>query len=491
MEESTKIDYSALGLKSGLEIHQQLDTSKLFCPCPSYLRSDAPDFSVTRKLHPVAGESGEVDTAVLHEASLDKTFIYQGYKDTTCLVELDESPPNLINHDALNEAIKIALLLNCEIYPVSQIMRKTVIDGSNTSGFQRTLLLAHDGFVETSFGKVGIATLMLEEDSARPRNSGDGSDEDNEKTKIWKLDRLGIPLIEIATKPDMNNPEQIKEAALKIGEILRACKVKRGIGTIRQDLNISIKGHERVEVKGFQDPALMIKTVNLEIGRQLEDLKNKKISGEVRGSLPDGTTKFNRPMPGQARMYPETDLPLLKISRDKINEIKKKLPKLKHEIKQELKKKGLSDELIKLVLSGHIDEFETLLKLHEKDANLIAKMVALWPSEFASKLKKSFEEIQEILNEAVLEKILEALLEKKISESNIKPILFKLASGSSLESALQVERADENKLEEEIAKIVKEKPGLRAGGYMGLVIQKLGSGIDKRKAMEILNKLVK
>jgi len=354
-------DYKKLGLKSGLEIHQQLDTSKLFCPCPSFLRSNEPDFSITRKLHPVAGESGEVDVAVLHEASLDKTFEYQGYKDNTCLVELDESPPNHINQEALDEAIKIALLLNCEIYPVTQIMRKVVIDGSNTSGFQRTLLLAHDGFIETSFGKVRIATLMLEEDSCRPGNS---ADEENEKTKLWKLDRLGIPLVEIATKPDMGNPEQIKEAALKIGEILRACKVKRGIGTIRQDLNISIKGHERVEVKGFQEPSLMLKTINLEIKRQLEDIKSKKTSGEVRGSLPDGTTKFNRPMPGKARMYPETDLPLLRITRDRINEIKKKLPKLRNEIRQELKKKGLSDELINLVLDGNDDEFETLLKLH-------------------------------------------------------------------------------------------------------------------------------
>jgi len=481
-------DYKKLGLKSGLEIHQQLDTSKLFCPCPSFLRSNEPDFSITRKLHPVAGESGEVDVAVLHEASLDKTFEYQGYKDNTCLVELDESPPNHINQEALDEAIKIALLLNCEIYPVTQIMRKVVIDGSNTSGFQRTLLLAHDGFIETSFGKVRIATLMLEEDSCRPGNS---ADEENEKTKLWKLDRLGIPLVEIATKPDMGNPEQIKEAALKIGEILRACKVKRGIGTIRQDLNISIKGHERVEVKGFQEPSLMLKTINLEIKRQLEDIKSKKTSGEVRGSLPDGTTKFNRPMPGKARMYPETDLPLLRITRDRINEIKKKLPKLRNEIRQELKKKGLSDELINLVLDGNVDEFETLLKLHEKDANLIAKMVVLWRSEFATKLKISLEKIREILNEAVLEKVLEALAEKKISEGSIKPILLKIASGSPVESALIVESLDDNYLEQEISKLIKEKPGLRANAYMGLIIQKLGSSIDKKKSMELINRILR
>src|SRR3989338_7430874 len=229
------MDYLKLGLKAGLEIHQQLDTGKLFCACPGYLRSEEPDYTIMRKLHAVPGEAGEVDIAVEYEAAKEKDFIYQAYNDSTCLVELDEEPPHQINQHALDEAIKISLLLNCEIYPVTQIMRKTVIDGSNTSGFQRTFLMAHDGFIETSFGKVGIESVALEEDAARIVSR------ENKKV-TYRLDRLGIPLVEIGTKPDLKTPEQIKECALKIGEILRACKVKRGIGTIRQDLNISIKG---------------------------------------------------------------------------------------------------------------------------------------------------------------------------------------------------------------------------------------------------------
>ena len=477
------MDYNKIELKSGLEIHQQLDTSKLFCNCPSYLRSDEPHFSVRRKLHAVAGEEGEIDEAVKHEVALDREFIYQGYNDTTCLIELDEEPPREINESALDEALKIALLLNCEIYPVTQIMRKTVIDGSNTSGFQRTVLIAHDGFIETSFGKVKVDSVCLEEDAARII-------EKNEKSASYKLDRLGIPLVEIATAPVLDTPEKIRECALKIGEILKACKVKRGIGTIRQDLNISIKGHERVEVKGFQDPDMMIISVVKEIERQQEELKNKKKSGEVRGAKPDGTTEFLRPMPGKARMYPETDLPLLRIGREKINELKKKLPKLKHEIRGELKKKGLSDELINLVLEGNLDEFEMLLKVYDKDANLIAKMTTLWRAEFASKLKKSFEEVKEILSERVLEEVLEKLSEGKIGEGDIKEILLKIASGKKFEDALKIERGDDNKLEEQISAIVREKPGLRANAYMGLVIAKLGS-VDKRKAMEILNRVVK
>jgi len=154
-------------IKCGIEIHQQLDTHKLFCECPSILRNDEPKFEVMRKLHAVAGESGEVDVAAKHEMSQDREFIYHGY-DTTCLVELDESPPREINEEALQTALHVAMFLNCEILPITQIMRKTVIDGSNTSGFQRTVLIARNGWIETQHGRVGIEGINLEEDAARP-----------------------------------------------------------------------------------------------------------------------------------------------------------------------------------------------------------------------------------------------------------------------------------------------------------------------------------
>src|SRR3989344_1638656 len=145
-------NYSKLGFKAGLEIHQQLDTPKLFSGAPFFLRNDKPDYVISRKLHAVAGETGVVDEAVKHEASLDKEFFYECYNDTTTLVELDDEPCHSVNEEALNTALTVALLLNCEVYPVTQVMRKTVIDGSNTTGFQRTVLIAHDGFVETSYG---------------------------------------------------------------------------------------------------------------------------------------------------------------------------------------------------------------------------------------------------------------------------------------------------------------------------------------------------
>ena len=483
MAEDT-LNYEKLKFKSGLEIHQQIDTKKLFCDCPSVLRNDEPDLIATRKLHAVAGEKGEVDVAAQYQAALKKEFIYEFYKDNNCLVELDEEPPHIINQEALKIALQVAFLLNCKIIPLTQIMRKTVIDGSNTSGFQRTVLIARDGFIETSYGKVGIDTICLEEDSARKIS------EDNKKI-IYRLDRLGIPLIEIATAPDIKNPMQAKETALLIGEILRSCKVKRGIGTIRQDVNLSIRGENRVELKGVQDMKIFVKIIESEVLRQkkLSDA-GKPTSSEVRNALPTGLTEFIRPMPGADRMYPETDLFLLKISREFINEIKKELPKLKSEIEGELNKTGLSQEMIKLLLNQNkVDEFKNLLKIYE-NPNFIAKMILLFPKEISAKTEKSLENIEKILEE-IYGDILIALNKKKISESDVKEILTKFAKGENFENAIKIEKTDSGEIEEKIMKLIREKPGLSENAYMGLVMAEMKGKIDGKTAKDIIKKFVK
>ena len=375
-------------------------------------------------------------------------------------------------------------------------MRKTVIDGSNTSGFQRTVLIAHDGFVDTSFGNVRVATVCLEEDSARLIS--------REKNKsVYRLDRLGIPLVEIATYPDLRNAEQVKECALKLGEILRACRVKRGIGTIRQDVNISVSGHDRVEIKGFQDPKMMITTIDKEIERQLLDLKNKKLSGnskgardllrgDVRNALPDGSSEFLRPMPGASRMYPETDLPLLRIGLEKVNRIKKNLPKLKSDIRDELKKKGLTDEMIKLVLSEnyYFDSFENLLNIYSKDANLIAKMVVLWREEIATKTGKTIDGVMKVLHERVLEQILELVRDGKLENGDVKSVMMKIAEGVKFSDAVKIDKISDDEVEIYVREIVKEKPGMRANAYMGMVMAKFKGKIDAKKAMEIIDRVV-
>jgi len=476
-----EINYKKLGFKSGLEIHQQLDTHKLFCNCPSLLRQDSPDFGVSRRFHAVAGESGEIDIAAKHEAEQDKSFLYQGY-ETTCLVELDEEPPHEINKEALKIALQISILLNATILPITQIMRKTVIDGSNTSGFQRTVMIAYGGYVETSFGKVRINSIFLEEDSARPI-------ERKKDETVYRLDRLGIPLVEIMTEPDIKSAEQGKETALKIGRILRGCKVKRGIGTIRQDINISIRGSNRVELKGFQDPSVMIKTIENEVLRQKEFVdKGKRNPSEVRNCLSNGTSEFLRPMPGSARMYPETDLPLLKISHDFINNLKRNLPKLRDELEEELRKKGLSEEMIKMLFKKNkLEEFKELFEIIN-NPNLIGKVLLVFPKDIAKREKKSVKEIEKILTKEVLIFILENLKEKKIIETDIKNILEKIIKGVSLEEAISVKKEDFDIIEEKVIKIIKEKPGLSSNAYMGLLMKEFRGKISGEDLVRIIKK---
>ncbi len=465
-DEPEKQSFSQIGLKSGLEIHQQLDTHKLFCDCPSLLRNDEPQYEIERTLNPVIGETGEIDIAVAHEKTKNKKFTYQVY-DTNCLVELDEEPPHAINQEALKIALEIAHLLNCKIFPITQVMRKTVIDGSNTSGFQRTMLIAHDGYVKISSGKIPIDAIMLEEDAARPVL-------ENENSKTYKIDRLGIPLVEIATGPHMHTPEEIKETALKIGEILRACKVKRGIGTIRQDVNISIAGSKRVEIKGFQDPKMMITTINKEIERQQECIKKNSCQNEVRGALPNGSSKFQRPMPGAARMYPETDLPLLKISKQLIDETKKNLPKLISEHKSYLDEFGLNPELIKLIVKQNkIEDFKILIQKYD-NPNLVAKMLTL----FQPKQKIETDNLEEIL---------EKLKNEKISENEVKTIMQKISDGESLKKA--IEKSEIN-LKEETKKLLKQKPGLSQGAYMGLLMNKFKGQLSGKEVAQILKELM-
>ncbi|MEK6830750.1 MAG: Glu-tRNA(Gln) amidotransferase subunit GatE [Nanoarchaeota archaeon] len=474
-------------IKAGLEVHQQLDTNKLFCKCPSILRNDNPAFQISRKLHAVPGESGEVDVAVEYEVGKEREFIYQGY-DTTCLVELDESPPELINKDALIIGLHVALLLNCEILPITQIMRKTVIDGSNTSGFQRTTLIARNGWIETGSGRIRIDNISLEEDAARIIGK------ENNK-RIFRLDRLGIPLIEIGTAPDIKNAEQCKEAALYIGDILRSCKVKRGIGTIRQDVNISIKAHPRVEIKGFQDVRMFIPVINNEIKRQEDNLANLKKTGkfigEVRNALPNGETEFLRPMPGVARMYPETDLPLLKISREIINEAKRTLPKLRQEIRKELSKIGLKEHEIKILLKQNkLEDFEFLSEIIN-EPRFIFKVLIEIPNEISAKENKTLSEIENILTIDIIERIASVVKNNKISVDNVKHFMEEIVKGKSFEEAIKTDKIDANELESEIAKLVKEKPGLSINAYMGLVMQKFKGKISGKEANEILNKLIK
>lgn len=296
MEKHEKLDYEKIGLKCGIEIHQQLDTKKLFCTCPSIIRDDKHDYEITRRLNAVIGESGEIDAAAQHEKERERYFVYQGYLSSVCLVELDEEPPHLMNNDALDIVLQVSLMLKAKIVDEIQVMRKTVIDGSNTGGFQRTSLVARNGVIESTNGKITIPTISIEEDSCKIVKREKNHD-------IYNLSRLGIPLIEIGTGPDIKTPSEAKEVAEKIGMVLRSTgKVKRGLGSIRQDVNVSVKEGMRIEIKGAQDLRMISTLVEYEAKRQLNLIdfkKNRKEihiskSHELKELLKDTTSKVLR-----------------------------------------------------------------------------------------------------------------------------------------------------------------------------------------------------
>ncbi len=256
------MDYRALGLKVGLEIHQQLLTHKLFCECPARLSDREGGLRFQRRLRPTQSELGEVDAAAIEEARRHLTFVYEA-TENTCLVEADEEPPHPPNEAALEIALEISLLLGAKPAREVDFMRKLVIDGSNTSGFQRSALVALDGSIQVNGKTIGVPTILLEEDAAR--KVGETKEE-----VAYRLDRLGIPLVEIATTPDIHSPEEAREVALAIGSLLRATrKVMRGIGTIREDINVSVRGGSRCEIKGVQDLRLIETFVEKEAERQV------------------------------------------------------------------------------------------------------------------------------------------------------------------------------------------------------------------------------
>ena len=275
-------DYEKLGLVAGLEIHQQLDTeTKLFCECPTDIRDpEESPRSFTRYLHPTKSELGEIDAAALEESRVEREFDYLAY-DTTCLVEEDDEPPRRVDREAMETTLEVADLLDMDPVDQAHVMRKIVVDGSNTTGFQRSMLAATDGAIETDEGTVGVEDLMLEEESAQRVAETDSG-------VRYSLDRLGIPLVEIGTDPDIRTPEQAREAAERIGMLLRSTgKVKRGLGTIRQDVNVSIAEGARVEIKGVQSLDDIDDIVRNEVARQAELLTIREELADRNASVGD------------------------------------------------------------------------------------------------------------------------------------------------------------------------------------------------------------
>jgi glutamyl-tRNA(Gln) amidotransferase subunit E len=493
-------------VKAGLEVHQQLSTGKLFCACPSEL-SETVTRTVERRLRATGGENHAIDPAAAFQASRNLTYLYEA-TPTSCLVELDEEPPHPLDSAALDVALTMALLLGARPLDEVEVMRKIVVDGSNTSGFQRTALVAVDGKLEVGGRSYSIPTICLEEDACR-RGA------ESKAGVHFRLDRLGIPLVEIATGPEIQSGEEARTVAEEIGLLLRATrKVRRGIGSIREDVNVSADGGARVELKGVQELRLVPQYVDGEVarqkalievrnelakrkagvsddaatdvteelrgigsgplgdsvrrggavlgiallgfggllappggtrerlGRELADharttgvrglfhsdeipsqgiegatelaLRNRlratgsqdafvlvaapspeearraleavrsraaqAIEGvpeETRDPLPDGRTRFSRPLPGRDRMYPETDVPPVPVTAERLRALRANLPERPSETRARLLAKySLSEDVARaLQKAADVDRFEELVARGHASA-LVAQLLA-------------------------------------------------------------------------------------------------------------------
>ncbi len=595
-------------IKCGIEIHQQLEGKKLFCNCPTLLRDDPPDFEIRRKLRASAGESGEIDIAAQQEQLKSKTFVYQGYKDTTCLVETDSEPPHELNQEALYTTLQFCKIVKANVSPIVQVMRKTVVDGSNTSGFQRTALIARKGVINTSEGEVNISNISLEEDACK--NISETPTE-----RVWRLDRLGIPMIEIGTEPDIKTPQQCQETSKKIGMLLRSLPgVKRGLGTIRQDVNISIAGGNRIEVKGFQNLAMIPMLVELEVKRQEELLKLKeelkkikleelkiedlsellkdstskmlrksldsqgkilgfKLAGfaglikrelqpnyrvgtefsgrakikagvggifhsdelpnygitenevemirkelnckdkdafilvaaeqkrakialeavyeraqelfigvpkEVRKDNPDGTTSYLRPIPGAARMYPETDVQLIKPDLRGIE-----IPEsLEEKMLRYQRKFGLSADLAEFVAkSEKMSLFEELVKTYPK---IKAAFIAETLTSTLLEIKRKYELDPEKLTEDNFRDLFKYLNEEKIHKDIVLDVLIDMVKGKF--NLKNYESLGTEEIHRIIKEVIEEHKDAPFGALMGFCVQRLGGKASGKTISEELKK---
>ncbi len=608
-----KADLERLGFKCGIEVHQQLEGHKLFCECPTEMREDEPHFSIKRRLRAVVGETGKIDIAAAEETAKGKYYVYEGYHDTTCLVELDESPPNPINKDAFMTALQVSKILEGKFVDGAQVMRKTVVDGSNTSGFQRTCLISRNGVLKTSEGDVKIPTIILEEEACRPIK-------DEKDRVVFRLDRLGMPLMEIGTDPDIKTPEHAREVAEKLGMLLRSTgKAKRGIGTIRQDVNVSIKEGNRVEVKGFQDIKAIAKLVELEIIRQTnlveikkELLKRKarkeepeikdvsetvrhsgsklitktlqagnvvlgiKLAGfkgltgkevqpnrrlgtefsdrakvtsgvggiihsdelpaygitdreveilkkelecgaedafilvadekersiralkavinrahqaidgvpmEVRKANQDNTTSYERQMPGAARMYPETDIPPIKITKEMIDAIT--LPEMIEDKAKRYEKMGIAKDLAELTAkSPKAELFDSLIEKYKKiKPAYIAEIVMTADKTINRQFKIEINPTEEDF-----EVLFDELSSENISKENVLDILKENKPVSQVIAKYHL--MSDEQLEKELKKIVDENKGMQFNALIGEAMKKLRGKAAGQKISEMLRKMV-
>ena len=628
----SELDIKNIGLKVGLEIHQQLDTKKkLFCDCTP-IEEEEFSMKFSRKLRAAKSELGKIDPAALFESTKSKTIVYYANPKSSCLVEEDEEPPHALDTDAKNIVLLISSALESKIFSEIHVMRKTVIDGSNTTGFQRTMLVAQGGHIEVNGKKVGVQSICLEEDAGKLIK-----DEGNHR--FFSLDRLGVPLIEIALDPVEGDAKFVKDIALTLGRLLRVTKkVMRGIGTIRQDVNISVEGGGVIEVKGVQQLDQLEKIIEFEAKRQhglklisekinqtkfseidrrkdvfditeimqecnsniikksiekqdkIFGIRIKKLKGilgfepysdirlgkeigqlvrffgiggvfhsdelpnygienadikrvtekldiqnedafliiaggrnsvgfaidsiinriklskngppaETRAATPNGDTIFLRPRPGASRMYPETDIPTVKVTDAELIKVRSNIPKSWEDSIKELEEKyRINNQLAEQIFdSEYFEIFEQICSQKQNSPNFVVSILC----STITNLERSGLNSSLLSNEHI-KKTFELLEQEKINKESIQiifeQIMSKKANGvlQALENA-SISQLTEDELDEILNKIIQEnidkikQEQIRAlSGLMGIAMKEVrgkasGKIINQKLKQKIQN----
>lgn len=630
----TSIDYVKVGLKVGLEIHQQLATpTKLFCSCPPELFKEDPTIVFLRRLRPTQSELGQVDPSAFFEFQKGIRVLYEANQQTSCLVEMDEEPPHPLSREAVEVVLTASLMMNAQPVDEVHVMRKTVIDGSNTTGFQRTSIIALDGWIKVNDKVIPIQAASLEEDAARKT----GTEADG-KIIRYRIDRLGIPLIEVTTGPVIYSPQEAQEVALAIGRILRDTgKVMRGLGTIRQDLNVSLPNGALIEIKGVQALDLISTVVDYEVQRQLgliavkdeltdkgvktEDLKediidvtslfkeskskvirravdkNRSVKAvrlpgfagflkrelmpnfrlgtemsdrakfwgrvggifhtdempnygvtieevgalrkavdaseedavvfvadtvenavdalkavvtraretltgvpaETRTAKEDGTTRYMRPRPGAARMYPETDIPSMLITREFVEKVRANLPEPAEKKQQHLTQQyGLNEKLAKQIVDS---EYSLLFDAIVKENNTSATTVAVFLTESLKALKRDGVQVENVSDEQITE-IFQAIGSGELAKEALPDVFTWLSKneGKTVQNAvtaLGLKMFSSKEIEQIIDQVISankaqvEKHGKNAFGLiMGLVMKSVRGKANPEQVKELVKRKI-
>ena len=625
------VDYTKIGLKVGLEIHQQLATAtKLFCSCPPLLFKEDPEIVFLRRLRPTQSELGQIDPAAFFEFQKGVKVLYEANRESSCLVEMDEEPPHPMNMEAVEVVLMASLMMNMKPIDEVHVMRKTVIDGSNTTGFQRTSIIALDGWIKVGDKTIPMQAASLEEDAARKT----GTEADG-KIIRYRIDRLGIPLIEVATAPVIYSPQEAQDVALAIGRILRDTgKVMRGLGTIRQDLNVSLTNGALIEIKGVQQLDLISTVVKYEVLRQLgliavkEELSAKDIKleditenivdvtpvfketkskvirkaldkkkavkalklpgfagflgrelmpnfrvgtelsdrakfwgrvggifhtdempnygitaeeiGEVRKAVgaaagdavifvadseenstdalravaerakelltavpaetrtakEDGTTRYMRPRPGAARMYPETDIPPTLITADLVEKIHANLPESSDKKQQRLTEQfGLNEKLAKQIIDS---EYNLLFETIVKESGVSGTTVAVFLTETLKALRRDGIPVEHVSEENIKEIFL-AVGSGELAKEVLADVFSWLAKneGKGVQDAteaLGLQMLSQKELEQLVNRIIAENSaqiGQLGKGAFGLVMGLVMKEARGKAAPDAVSKMVR